>query len=457
MSLAARLRGPLLWSLALALPVTMLGVWLMKLTPYSPGMIAKAGWFLSAPAGLTAYALKGIGWGAAWMLGMVVQAAALFVIFAGIALLRRVAPRPVSVYRHAAIAVAVIAVNAFFANALQRLIEESQPMQAAPTRLVPGEFKRAKATAYRGRVDFARLAFARDRLYVASSIGLMEVQGSAVSAVYRWHPVRSRVDEVWRGPAGRSLWIQHQMTGDLGRLDDAGWHNVKLPVPPRGYTRGDFLGGFKAAANDKDFWLAGGSTVWLWQPQGAAWQALALPPGRSEFEAVQVQGGPQGPIVVRGAGELFGGCKDAKVLVGRADGTWTEYGFGDLCTRDFVVLGDAIYVRRGDGRLTRNRAGVMQDLMAPGRVEAITRSSDDRLIVSVTDGGIFVFGTGTWQKLFDAPYPKGVGEQWVQLAEHDGKVALATVQKPLSGDGYSGVDGLWISSGAEMVRVTLPD
>ena len=451
----SRLVRSALLSLGLAIPAVVLGLWLMRLFPYHPGLTYLVGWFVALPAGGVASALESLPFAIAWAVGLLAQAMAVFVVLsAWVAITRNREARPRSRRRRAATVLAFLIANVFLTIALLGYLEEIRPPRATPARFVPGEFAALKSKLPEDRpVDFGHVAFARGKLFVASNVGLIEVDGSKVTAIYRWHAI-SRIDAVWAGPGGQSLWVQHAVTNDLSRLDDAGWRNVALPTPERGYTRGDMLRGFNLATAGADLWLSGGSSLWQWKPDKASWETVPVPDMKSGFESLEVYGSAQQPLLVRGANELFG-SETGAVLLRRDDaGGWSETQLPGCCVKDLTALADAIYFRGKKGSLIRIAGEKPETITAPGRVEAIG-AANGQLIVSVSGVGVFSFA-GAWKRIFDAPIARSTDESWAHLATHGDVVAISidslskSKQDPASA-------GLWISVGPQLVRIEVPD
>jgi hypothetical protein len=453
--LGRRLARVAVVALGLALPVTVLGMWLIHLFPYHPGFLAMLGWFIAMPAGLVASALDAIApYYLAWAIGLVAQGAVIFVVLALVTLVRRNrAFKPGPVPRKGIATALLVLANVGLAFVLVDYLKELRPPLDAPARLVPGKLAAAKRELPQGvSVDFNDLVFARGKLFVASSLGLIEVEGAKVVAVNRWH-TQSRIDRVWSGPKGESIWVQHAVSSDLGRLDASGWKSFVLPTPKRGYTRGDMLSGFGMAATGNDLWLSGGSTLWRWNEERSAWETVPLPGTSSGYASVRVHAGAGQPIVKLGGDELFSSDKGSLLLTRTPDGKWVETKLVECCAEDFTAIGGDIYFRTKKGELVSVANGVAQAISTPGRVDALV-VSNGQLIASIADTGIFVLAKG-WKKVFDVPYASGAAHSWVHLAAHDGVIALSVAQS--NEDWKERVNGLWVSSGGKLVKVEVPD
>jgi hypothetical protein len=121
-----------------------------------------------------------------------------------------------------------------------------------------------------------------------------------------------------------------------------------------------------------------------------------------------------------------------------------------------------VFVRGEKGDLLRVEQNKVTPVEIPAPCEAISSTSQGKLIASFRGAGIFVLEK-TWIKLFDYPYPDSEGEHRAYLAENNGIVAFATAAVPqLKRKNnkeewyYTGTDALWVSEGDRLVRVNIP-
>lgn len=448
-----RLQAPALLAVSLAAPTFVLGIWMIKLYPYHPGVLAFAGSLIAAPGGMVLENLRGIPSGAIWAIAMLVQVFAIFVPLAAYRMVRRESAEAPATGKSVMARIVMLFLNALAFIPLAGYLREFSAPLAEPTRLVSSDFKTAKAGLPKGIVtDFDELAFARGKLYVASAIGLIEVESKRVSAIYQWHR-NSRIDDVWSGPGGRSLWVRHQHSGALSELSDAGWKNVSLPTPSRGYTRGDFMSGFKAAASDEGFWLAGASTVWKWRPASRDWQVVALPP-MDEFANVGVYSAGKSPLVLEGSSGFFNSCGH-KIHSTATDGSWNTELLDPFCADKLAVADKAIYFPGNNGELLVHKNGETTTIAAPGRIDAMIATHAGDLIASIEERGVFVYN-GAWRKLFDSPYPQNLGKKFSHIAADGSSIALSITRYP-ENDAQQRFSGLWVWDGSTVVQVTVPD
>jgi hypothetical protein len=450
-SLKKRCLNAYILALGLALPVAALGLWLVNLFPYHPGFLAIIGWIILLPIGTVIGSLQGLSYVLSSSIGLLAEATVIFLFLATwVMITRKQNVKQYSSRRRLGTISALVVVNILVIPSLISHFEEMRPPLETPEVMLPGEIIGEKDKTRSKTVDFGKIAFARGRLFIASGIGLIEVEGSEVSAVYRWH-VNSRIDGVWKGPYGQSLWIQQRVTNNLSTLDEKGWKNIELPVPQRGYTRGDMLQGINIAASGSDSWLSGGSSLWKWDTSKSVWENFQIPGMESVYESVKVYGAKGQPLVARGANGMFDSKKSAALLKRTKDGKWVEALVDECCFKDLTEVGDKLYFRNKKGELISISNGKTEVISAPGRVEAIT-TDGEQLILSINDIGIFSFN-GEWKKLFNNHYSFGSVDQRVYLSAHDGRIAVSISKYSDTLSRY----GLWVSVGNELVKVEVPD
>lgn len=450
-----RLAFSAILAIGLALPLVVVGLWLIRLFPYHPGILAVVGWAITLPAVVVASALREFHYAISWILGLVVEGVVIFALLSGwvfVTRKRKFEPRSASRRTHGL--AALFLANLALAYVLVGYLEEIRPPLSTPEKLGTSEFGSIRRKLLIGTpIDFGPLVFARGKLFVASNAGLIQVEGTKPTGVYRWH-VHSRIDGVWGGPKGQSIWIQQAVSSNLATLDDSGWRSVDLPVPERGYTRGDMLAGIRIASNDENIWMSGGSALWKWRADQSRWIPVPVPGLRSSYEGIEVHGTKGAPIILRGANQMFGSGDGAALLEGTADDRWVETKLPDCCVKDLTTIGESIFYRNKNGELVRVSKGKAELVPSPGRIEAIC-ADNGQLVVSVADVGVFAFGS-KWTKLFDPPYPLGEKDAWVHIAAHDGVIALSFTPSSTSSGAVRG-NALWVSEGEKLIKVELLD
>jgi hypothetical protein len=330
---------------------------------------------------------------------------------------------------------------------------------AAPNTIAPADIsKRIAWLPHYARFSFSGVAFDRERLYVTTNIGLIEVQGTRVQSLHSWYPSDDVVEGPWIDTTGKSLWIQHAHDGVLRRLDDAGWHLVALPPPPNGYySRGDMLEGFRGMSDATGFRLVGGGQVWKWNPPDR-WIRETSPSAPEFSGSVGVAFSRGREARVMRLGFCFGGplpCDHA--FYWRSGNGWSEARTLPLAgPRQVLGTADGVFARGDKGELVRLDDSGAAVLDTPGKCEAIARTSADKLMASFVNAGVFTLTQQGWTKVLDHPYGPSEGKHWAHLAEKDGVVAYATTSMPTSNsERESGTTALWVTEGGNWVRINV--
>jgi hypothetical protein len=310
--------------------------------------------------------------------------------------------------------------------------------------------------------EFSGLAFYNNYLYVTTNAGLIELRGGKPHTLYTWYDRFNVISGPWKDINRNSLWLLREDDGYLVRLDDSGWHLMKLPMPPKGYhSRGDILEGVTCFSDSKYFRLVTAGHIWRLTESGE-WQIEPQPPavkysgtvgfaslGRGNLYIVRIDLCPLPPCEY-GAywyeSESWGPPLPLQI-----------YRF-----RGVIVTSEGVFVRGEKGDLLRVEQNKVTPVEIPAPCEAISSTSQGKLIASFRGAGIFVLEK-TWIKLFDYPYPDSEGEHRAYLAENNGIVAFATAAVPqLKRKNnkeewyYTGTDALWVSEGDRLVRVNIP-
>jgi Abnormal spindle-like microcephaly-assoc'd, ASPM-SPD-2-Hydin/FG-GAP-like repeat len=114
---------------------------------------------------------------------------------------------------------------------------------------------------------YSGLAFYKGKLYVATNLGLLELDEGRISRVFRFQKNDSVISGPWLDTADQLLWALDNHTNQLLNYDGVVWHRVDFPRPQKGYySRGDVLEGPKPIGNANGFWLQSGGSVWRWDP-----------------------------------------------------------------------------------------------------------------------------------------------------------------------------------------------
>jgi hypothetical protein len=352
-----------------------------------------------------------------------------------------------------------LAVAGFVSFALVGSEAADRQGAAVPRKMPPTEIgKRIASFPDYAHFGFSGVAFHAGRLYVATNVGLIELEGTNVKSLYSWYPSGNAVEGPWVDKTSKSLWIQHGRDDALRRLDDAGWHLVALPPPPNAfgyYTRGDMAEGFHVTSDATGPRLIGAGHVWSWSPPDR-WILETSPsmPESSGSLGVAFSRGREARVMR--LGPCFGGpdpCDYA--FYWRSSRGWSEARTLPV-RRPSQILGttDGVFARGDKGELVRlddDRAVVLE---TPGTCEAIALTSADKLMASFVGAGVFTLTSGGWAKVLDSPYGPSEGEHWAYLAERDGVIAYATTAMRLDGKSENpGTTALWLAEGGKWTLV----
>ncbi|MBR1091359.1 hypothetical protein JQ621_28210 [Bradyrhizobium manausense] len=303
---------------------------------------------------------------------------------------------------------------------------------------------------------FSGVAFDAGQLYVATNIGLIELQGTSIKSLHTWYPGDDVVEGPWADET--SLWIQHAHDGVLQRLDGTGWHRVALPAPPNGYySRGDMAEGFRAISDATGLRLIGADHVWAWNSPDQ-WSMESSPAAPQYSGSVGVAFFRGREVRIMRLGFCIGGpdpCDYA--FYWRKGNGWSEGRTLPLARlRQVLGTADGIFARGGKGGLVRLDDEGAVVLETPGQCEAIARTSADKLIASFVGAGVFALGPKGWTKVLDSPYGPSEGEHWAHLAENDGVIAYATTTMSASyGKQEAGTTALWIAEAGNWARIDI--
>jgi len=314
------------------------------------------------------------------------------------------------------------------------------------------------------RLWLSGMAFLDQRLFVSTSIGLLETDGHEIKRLYRWKDFNHMIDGPWSDRSRSVIWVLPRGEGVFARFDGASWQRVDLPRPPgRGFNRGEVFYGLHGVGDVTHFRVESAHNGWRWVDT-STWTIDPTPPvhqnrflfGIGTFRGSEVH------IVQEGGG--------ACSLAPLRDCRYAAYWYLEdkwlppvpipipPANRPVVSTLEGVYVRGSEGQLMHIGIDKVTMLQVPAHCEAIARTSNGQLIASFRDLGVFVLQT-SWVKLLDAPYSKSSAEHLVKLAESKGVVALmrsaGRVPKPGVDNQwqYVGDDTLWVSRVGKFERL----
>lgn len=294
------------------------------------------------------------------------------------------------------------------------------------------------------------LTFFHDKLFVSSNIGLIEVRGAAAAGVHKWYGRDDVVSGPWLDKSNDTVWIQHNGTGKLFRLNGSDWQAEKIPEPEKGYSRGDMLSGFRGAATSKSFFLFGGGRVWRWNAPAKSFEPVGLPDGVFADNGV--------------------GLDDALLLVTRTDPRGLGLGgspknsllkidgFSEIPNKladpffnvdQVATVGPSAFLLTEEGDVLRVTSKAIEQIQTPGVGDAIAATDAGKLIGSFPGSGIYEYDGAGWHRLYDSPYNVEREDHWAYIAAGNGTIALAYHPKPrLKGKDFEYTDTtrLWVST-----------
>ena len=298
------------------------------------------------------------------------------------------------------------------------------------------------------RLSYSGLAYFRGKLFVTTNIGLIGFVDGKPSEVYKWKDRDDVLSGPWWDRANDSLWAMHDGLGKLVRFDGTAWHIHDLPEPEQGYTRGDMLSGFRGIGNQDGFWIEGGGHVWRWESSDSTWQALPRPADASMLRIIPLPGRllavtDTDPVVVQ---EFTEGWKKLYVANGMR-----------FLIDEVVVAGEKGFVKTDRGEIFRITPSEAVQISQDRLCETIAVSTSGSLIASFGSEGIFEYSNG-WSRKFAPTFSRSEPDHWAHLVESDGHFALSITGKPEgygSSKTYPGQTTLWVSSGNELLPVSL--
>ena len=313
-------------------------------------------------------------------------------------------------------------------------------------------------------IHIAGTAFLGNRLFVRTTIGLLEIQSGAVVRVYRWDLDYGALIGPWIDKAHHSLWLIDPEGANTLRFDGTKWFRHKFPQPLKGHlSRADRYAGFHGVGNGHDFWLIGAGSAWKWQSETNRW---VVEPIFSSKES---------PYFLRSALPLEGGL----ILLASSGRPW-ERTFpnhpGDIAyafdgnwnlienpgSRAFHIgempaPAQAGYICSKEMEVLHITPKGIEKIDTPGLCEAIASTEEGGPLISVKGQGVYERSEMKWTQVVRDPYPETEGEHYVLLAEHNGVIAYATSSKRnlKYASTETGTVALWLSSGGAFRQVDL--
>jgi hypothetical protein len=315
--------------------------------------------------------------------------------------------------------------------------------------------------------EYSGMAFYQGRLYVSSTVGLIEIDGEQVDGIYRFQKSDDVVSGPWLDTSNHLLWALDDHTNELLNFDGKTWHRIQFPQPEKGYlSRGDVLEGPRPIGTAAGFWLVAGGTVWRWNAAEDKWDIEPEPPssGMDKIIGVLPIGDrllfierrysldsliPEGPdfesdtiVYDEGAWHTIPNDRDSRFI---AD-TW-------------AVTNDAGYICARDGSVFKITAQEVAKLNAPGSCETIASTGSGMLLASFRAKGIYEYESD-WNLRAPHPYPSGAGDYLTFLTETASGFALAVNGQPILDKlgivTWNAPVQLWVYQSSEFHSVQIP-
>lgn len=323
--------------------------------------------------------------------------------------------------------------------------------------------------------------FFKDKLYVGTKCGLLEIEGDSLNRVYLWSKVDPVIEAVWQDGANGLLWVMLADGHRLAYYDGKIWKGLSFPKPAQGhFIRDDVFKGFRGVYNEKTFWVEGAGRAWAWAgPSSRRWKEERLPP---EFVASRDSRPLVKRVVPTDEGVYFirHDEREPLAIMERVtlrevpgdsaywfcDGEWhaISNSAGDFYTAQAVAANRQGYIRTKAGEiLALTKVGVTR-LEAPGTCEALAPSASGTLLASFRGAGVYELA-GEWHKRLENPYPNSESEHRVFLTARPGVIALvvapeaearssSAVHTSANGLRYDSYPGIWVSEGQKWKQVT---
>jgi hypothetical protein len=288
---------------------------------------------------------------------------------------------------------------------------------------------------------YAGLGYFKGKLYVATNIGLAEVENGTVVRLFQFQKEHSVVSGPWIDRANQILWVLDDETFELLSFDGNRWKRFPMPLPQKGYySRGDVLDGVRPVSGQGSLAFTAGDGAWRWDAQKRSWAALSSPPEEGAVGRYAALAGilPLGKDVflVRHERQPYMFTEQQNFQSDTAaiwNGSWIEipnhtdlHFFAD----EWTVAGGVGYICTKKGELLRISVDEISRVNAPGQCESLTTTDAGSLLVSFWKLGIYELTT-KWEQRAAPLYPSGAGEYWTHLASYGEEMAYAIEGKPV--------------------------
>jgi hypothetical protein len=357
-----------------------------------------------------------------------------------------------------------LGVIAVFAGALYLPSWLDRP-NSGPPQVIPGTNVQALIDGFPENPHFgyAGLGYFKSKLYVATNVGLAEIENGEVVRLFRFQKKYSVVSGPWIDRVNQILWVLDEQTFELLSFDGNKWKRLPMPHPQKGYfTRGEALEGVRAVSGHADFAFTAGESAWRWVAQNGTWAALSAPPAETGGYSAIVGILPMGSNIFLVRHEslpfLFKDRQnfqsDTAVI---SNGSWSEipnhtglHFFAD----EWAVAGDFGYICTQRGELLRVSVDEISLVHGLGQCESLTVTDAGNLLVSFRKLGIYELASN-WEQRAAPPYPSGAGDYWTHIAAHGDEIAYSIEGKP-AGITSKAPTHLWLIKDGKDPQLLLP-
>jgi hypothetical protein len=277
------------------------------------------------------------------------------------------------------------------------------------------------------------LAFFKEKLYVSTNLGLLEIESGDISKLYRFQRQYSVVSGPWLDAADKLLWVEDEETTGLAKFDGAQWTRVPMPRGDRVPSPGSLP---QFTSNSQGFWAVIAGNVWRWDSATAKWFSEDTPephygegvigvmPLRNQLLFIYRH--ELFPFLVRPSQQF----KPDTVVM---EGTWREVHSEPglrFMTDSSTVTDDAGYICTTTGDILRVTTKEIAKLDTPGECETLA-SASGKLVAGFRRKGIYEYQNGEWHLRAAHPYPSGEGDYWSHLAADGAELSYSITGRPV--------------------------
>jgi len=351
---------------------------------------------------------------------------------------------------------------AAFIWVLSRIIAPNTgPPRVVEASGIPAIIRALPASAH---FSYTGLAYFDGKLYAATNVGLMEVEGDRVTRLYCTQKWDSVVSGAWVDVADHLLWVMDEHTHELLSFDGGRWDRVAMPTPGKGYySRGDVLEGVRPVGNPRGFWMASASSAWKWDTAEKHWKlenmpGLVMTAERSDDLIGVLPIGGQLLLILRHEPLAFLVKPDEDFQSDTA--MIKASNWHDIPSRQplrffadqWVVAGDSGYICTRTGSVLRVTAQEISLVDTPDACEPLATGPGGVLLGSFRTKGVYQSNGASWKLKANHPYPSGQGEYWTHLSASGDQMALIIEAMP----GSPAPKSLWVSHDDNFLPVSLP-